>query len=46
VEYYDAPTVDSIVALLNRNDGTMVDLIKGIVESTPFQKRRGDGDRL
>ena len=46
VEYYDAPTVDSIVALLNRNDGTMVDLINGIVESTPFQKRRGDGDRL
>ncbi len=46
VEYYDALTVDSIVALLNRNDGTMVDLINGIVESTPFQKRRGDGDRL
>jgi len=46
VEYYDALTVDSIVALLNRNEGTMVDLINGIVESTPFQKRRGDGDRL
>ncbi|MCH2063648.1 MAG: DUF1592 domain-containing protein [Roseibacillus sp.] len=46
VEYYDAPTVDSIVTPLNRNDGTMVDLIYGIVESTPFQKRRGDGDRL
>ena len=46
VEYYDAPTVDSILALLNRNEGTMVDLIYGIVESAPFQKRRGDGDRL
>ena len=46
VEYYDAPTVDAIVARLNADDGRMVDLIYGIVESSPFQKRRGDGDRL
>jgi hypothetical protein len=46
VEYYDAPTVDAIVARLNEEEGRMVDLVYGIVESVPFQKRRGDGDRL
>ena len=46
VEYYDAPAVDSIVAILDGKGGGMVDLIYGIVESTPFQKRRGDGERL
>ena len=46
VEYYDAPTVDSIVSILDGNGGGMVDLIYGIVESAPFQKRRGDGERL
>ena len=46
VEYYDAPTVDAIVARLNEEEGRMVDLIYGVVESVPFQKRRGDGDRL
>ena len=46
VEYYDAPTVDAIVARLNGAEGRMLDLIYGVVESAPFQKRRGDGDRL
>ena len=43
VEYYDAPTVDSIVDRLNKNGEGMKELIYGIVESVPFQKRRGDG---
>ena len=46
VEYYDAPAVDRIVDRLLAGEGQMVDLIYGVVESTPFQKRRGDGDRL
>ena len=46
VEYYDAPTVDRIVERLLSQEGKMAELIYGVVESTPFQKRRGDGDRL
>ncbi len=46
VEYYDAPTVDRIVERLLDQKGNMAELIYGVVESTPFQKRRGDGDRL
>ena len=46
VEYYDAPTVDRIVERLLDQEGNMADLIYGVVESIPFQKRRGDGDRL
>ena len=46
VEYYDAPTVDSIVGRLDQKGGAMRELIYGIVESNPFQKRRGDGNRL
>lgn len=46
VEYYDAPTVDRIVERLLDQEGNMAELIYGVVESIPFQKRRGDGDRL
>ena len=46
VEYYDAPAVDQIVDGLLSGEGSLVDLIYGVVESTPFQKRRGDGNRL
>ena len=46
VEYYDAPAVDRIVGRLLAQEGKMAELIYGVVESTPFQKRRGDGDRL
>ncbi len=42
-EYYDAPTIDGIVTELEKNGGKMRTLIHGIVNSTPFQKRRGDG---
>ena len=46
VEYYDAPTVDSIVERLSKNGEGMKELVYGVVESAPFQKRRGDGSRL
>lgn len=46
VEYYDAPTVNKIVAEMRKNGGRIRELIYGVVESAPFQKRRGDGERL
>ena len=46
VEYYDTPTIDTIVSGLTERNGGMRELVYAIVESTPFQKRRGDGDRL
>ena len=42
-EYYDSPTIDQIAAELEKNGGQMRTLIHGIVQSVPFQKRRGDG---
>jgi hypothetical protein len=46
VEYYDAPTIEKIVERLERDGGQSRTLIYGIIESAPFQMRRGDGDRL
>jgi Protein of unknown function (DUF1588)/Protein of unknown function (DUF1585)/Protein of unknown function (DUF1592) len=42
VEYYDATTIDQLVARLESRGGNLRELIQGIVESAPFQKRRGD----
>ena len=41
VEYFDAPTINSLVERLKENDGKLEELIFGIIESAPFQKRRG-----
>ncbi len=46
VEYYDAPTIENVVTQLERDGGKTRALVYGIVESAPFQMRRGDGDRL
>ncbi|MEA3208424.1 MAG: hypothetical protein QOE70_1481 [Chthoniobacter sp.] len=46
LEYYDTVTVDRIVTTLNADNGAMRSVIYGIVESAPFQKRRGDGERF
>ena len=46
LEYYDTVTVEKIVSDLNASDGAMRSVIYGIVESAPFQKRRGDGTRV
>ena len=41
VEYYDITTIDKIVAALKKDDGKARTLIYEIVESAPFQMRRG-----
>ncbi len=45
IEYYDAPTVNRIVDALEKDGGKMKTLIRAIIDSAPFQKRRGDGAR-
>ena len=42
IEYYDATTINLLTERLTKNDGKLRELIHGIVESAPFQKRRGD----
>ncbi|MBC8149056.1 MAG: DUF1588 domain-containing protein, partial [Verrucomicrobiaceae bacterium] len=42
VEYYDAPSVDAIIAQTVKAGGGLKDLVNAITESVPFQKRRGD----
>ncbi|MGC6427776.1 MAG: DUF1592 domain-containing protein [Akkermansiaceae bacterium] len=46
VEYYDATTIANILSQLENEGGGMKNLIYAIVESTPFQKRRGDGQKF
>lgn len=40
VEYYDATTIDLLMGRLQKNP-TLEELIFGIIESAPFQQRRG-----
>ncbi len=40
LEYYDAETVDQIVARLERENGHFSALLTGIIESAPFQEER------
>lgn len=42
VEYYDVDTLDQLVAGLDAAGGRPSALIRGIIESTPFQQRRQD----
>ncbi len=42
VEYYDATTINQLIDRMEKNQGKLRELIQGIVESAPFQKRRGD----
>ncbi len=44
IEFYDAPSIDKIVARAETKNGTLREIVYGIIESPPFQKRRGDGD--
>ncbi len=41
VEYYDSPTIHQLVSRMEKNDGNLRELIYGIIESAPFQRRRG-----
>jgi Protein of unknown function (DUF1588)/Protein of unknown function (DUF1585)/Protein of unknown function (DUF1592) len=40
LDYHDVETVDQVVARMERNDGRFSALLMGIIESSPFQKRR------
>ncbi len=40
MEYYDAETIDQIVAQLDSQDGRFSALLDGIIDSAPFQKER------
>lgn len=40
IEYYDVPTVDQIVSKLDRENGRFSTLLRGVLESAPFQFRR------
>lgn len=42
-EYYDTPTIDRIVAGMEEDGGKLRTVVRGIIHSAPFQKRRGDG---
>lgn len=39
-EYYDTQTLDQIVERLDKGNGRLTELVMGIIESAPFQKRR------
>ncbi len=43
VEYYDAATIDLLVEQMKANGGTLKELVLAVIESAPFQMRRGDG---
>jgi len=43
VEYYDSATIDQLVDGMEKNGGTLKALVIGVIESAPFQMRRGDG---
>lgn len=42
MEYYDSTTIDQLTERLEKNKGSLRELVQGIIESAPFQKRRGD----
>ena len=44
-ESYDVETVDRIVARLEANGGKFSELLYGVIESAPFQRRRNTTDR-
>jgi hypothetical protein len=41
-EYFDAVTIEAIVRKMHEGKGTLKELVHAIIESSPFQKRRGD----
>ena len=43
-EYYDRPTIDKIVQSLDKDGAKFSALITQVVNSVPFQMRRGEGD--
>jgi hypothetical protein len=43
LEYYDSCSVDQILADLEKNDYKFSQLVRGVILSDPFLKRRGEG---
>jgi hypothetical protein len=46
LEYYDRCALETIVARMERQDCRFSALIEAVVDSVPFQRRRGEGDPL
>jgi hypothetical protein len=46
LEYYDRPALAVMDAQLMKKDLRFSALIQAVVDSVPFQYRRGDGDPL
>ena len=46
VEYYDTHSIQMLVDAMRANGGVMQSLLFAILESAPFQKRRGDGEKV
>jgi hypothetical protein len=44
LEYYDRPAIEKIARDLAANDAKFSALVMGVVNSVPFQMRRGEGD--
>jgi hypothetical protein len=42
MEIHDSTTIELLAERMQKNSGSLRELIHGIVESAPFQKRRGD----
>jgi hypothetical protein len=40
LDYYDVQAVDELVERLEKEDGRPSALVRGIIQSVPFQKRR------
>ena len=44
MEFYDRTAIQKVVAGLDKNDAKFSALVLGVVNSVPFQMRRGEGD--
>lgn len=44
LEYYDKPAVNGVMERMEKQGLKFSSLVMGVVESVPFQQRRGDGD--
>ena len=44
LESYDEPAIEKITTALAENDYRLSALVQAIVDSDPFQKRRGKGE--
>lgn len=43
IEHYDSATIESAISQMKKEGGTLKALVLAVIESVPFQMRRGDG---